>query len=165
MGIHLHGNYHKLYQYKPHLQNDGDDLGSPPAMELLQYLKPSFWFSAHLHCKFAAVYRHTNNDVTKFLALDKCLPRKRFLQVINVPSGPDPQVLEYDKEWLSIIIATEPYMVYSRSIWMKPELSLPANDVSALLLKFMDDFKIPFNFEPNTDCHAKSTEIDLKKSK
>jgi lariat debranching enzyme len=81
MGIHLHGNYHKLYQYKPHLQNDGDDLGSPPAMELLQYLKPSFWFSAHLHCKFAAVYRHTNNDVTKFLALDKCLPRKRFLQV------------------------------------------------------------------------------------
>jgi hypothetical protein len=43
--------------------------------------------------------------------------------------------------------------------------SLPANDVSALLLKFMDDFKIPFNFEPNTDCHAKSTEIDLKKSK
>jgi lariat debranching enzyme len=122
MGIHLHGNYHKLYQYKPHLQNDGDDLGSPPAMELLQYLKPSFWFSAHLHCKFAAVYRHTNNDVTKFLALDKCLPRKRFLQVINVPSGPDPQVLEYDKEWLSIIIATEPYMVYSRSIWMKPEL-------------------------------------------
>ena len=34
-------------------------LGNPPAMELLQLHRPSFWFSAHLHVKFAAVYYHT----------------------------------------------------------------------------------------------------------
>ena len=57
-------------------------LGNPAAMTILQHLKPQYWFSAHLHVKFAAVYHHHDNDsITKFLALDKCLPGRRFLQV------------------------------------------------------------------------------------
>ncbi len=64
-------------------QAERGELGSPPAMELLQYLRPSYWFAAHLHCKFAAAYRH-DDGITKFLALDKCLPRGGYLQVMII---------------------------------------------------------------------------------
>ncbi|PPR89948.1 hypothetical protein GOBAR_AA30744 [Gossypium barbadense] len=55
--------------------------GSKPAAQLLEKLKPSYWFSAHLHCKFTALVEHEEGgQVTKFLALDKCLPGLKFLQ-------------------------------------------------------------------------------------
>ncbi|EST06378.1 Phosphoesterase domain protein [Kalmanozyma brasiliensis GHG001] len=49
-----------LIQKKPYFKDEieASTLGSPPAMELLQLLKPSFWFSAHLHVRFAAIYTH-----------------------------------------------------------------------------------------------------------
>lgn len=33
-------------------------MGSPPLLNLLQTVKPDYWFSAHLHVKFAAVFEH-----------------------------------------------------------------------------------------------------------
>lgn len=59
-------------------------LGSPPLQTLLRSMRPKYWFAAHLHCFFPAIVHHEENDSnTKFLALDKCLPRRKFLQVCN----------------------------------------------------------------------------------
>ena len=95
------------------MQIEDGSLGSPPAEQILRELRPSHWFSAHLHVKYAAVVPHhpqqqtphgrvakrknpcesnsspaesgeesnASRTFTKFLALDKCLPRRGFLQV------------------------------------------------------------------------------------
>ena len=48
------------------------------------------------------------NKRTQFLALDKCLPNRKFLQILEVdplsaPSTHDLPQLTYDKEWLAIL--------------------------------------------------------------
>lgn len=133
-----------LHLFVALIQAERGDLGSPANEEILNALQPRYWFSAHLHCKFAAVVPHGQRaaapaaaggggggsgaagapgapgfqlpgvpggvggagggggpgaagaraqgagvetqgqgqqHVTRFLALDKCLPGRQFLQV------------------------------------------------------------------------------------
>ncbi len=58
-----------------------NSLGSPPADELLRKLQPAYWFAGHMHVKFPALVPHPSGAATRFLALDKCLPGRGFLQV------------------------------------------------------------------------------------
>ncbi|ORY44385.1 hypothetical protein BCR33DRAFT_753782 [Rhizoclosmatium globosum] len=121
-------------------------LGSEVSERLLHLLKPRFWFSAHLHVKFAAL----------FLALDKCMPRRDFLQILNITplaeegksndekDGAEPEVqstevdaaaetnsdekpvprvidISYDEEWLAIVRATDKYMSFD----VNPKINYP----------------------------------------
>lgn len=82
---------------------------------MLYHLKPKYWFAAHLHTKFAAVVPHKSTDdsddsvseSTKFLALDKCLPQRRFLQILDIQHDSSKTIdIEYDLEWLTILHLT-----------------------------------------------------------
>lgn len=116
-GIVLHGNKQELLRRKPFLRAEVEEhaLGSRPGMQLLQKLKPRFWFSAHMHVKFAAVVNHPDGaGSTKFLALDKCLPGRDFLQVLEVPGSGEPLEFQFDEEWLAITRAYHPYLPLTR---------------------------------------------------
>ncbi|EGG19625.1 Debranching enzyme [Cavenderia fasciculata] len=128
-GIINYGDKQRLYRMKKHLAQDGDLLGSPPNMQILKTLCPRYWFSAHLHVKWGAVYPHPNGPTTetsepkttKFLALDKVLPDRDFLQILDIDpsttttttttsqqSSPSSSPkLVYDAQWLCILNKTK----------------------------------------------------------
>jgi lariat debranching enzyme len=213
-GMEWKGDYKQLFRWKPDFEQEAKDgtLGSVAATTVLERLRPAYWFSAHMHCKFAGLWAHADtasvqrdgsqikndlksaknteeidlddldsvpaaapkndeeidldmddeeppsaaeaettdtgvpssangtsevpqdvrdllpasfarprfepvpslpfpaditNKTTKFLALDKCLPKRSFLQLVEIaPHTPTslqrPYKLEYDQEWLAI---------------------------------------------------------------
>ncbi|KAJ3322570.1 lariat debranching enzyme [Boothiomyces sp. JEL0866] len=130
-GIAKHGNLQELLKWKSFLKKeiDNNTLGSPPLLELLKKLRPKYWFSAHLHVKYAATFVHEqeteNNpdeldlDVsdeeeeigapklpksTKFLSLDKCLPNRGYLEIVEIPvDSLAEKKITFDREWLAIV--------------------------------------------------------------
>lgn len=145
-GVHQFGNVNELLRRKPFFKEDLENgvLGSKPAAEVLRTLGPRYWFSAHLHTKFAALLPFTGDGSddgddnidcgnkggaddgsgrrrsTRFLALDKCLPKRDFLQILDIEEGVgslpgeerDPAAttvpdLYHDPEWLAILRSTD----------------------------------------------------------
>ncbi|XP_053979133.1 lariat debranching enzyme [Hylaeus anthracinus] len=157
-GITKYGNENMLLKGKPFFKNDIENnmLGSPPSMELLEYHYPSYWFSAHLHCKFAAlVPEKEGTRVTKFLALDKCLPKRKFLQILELEHDPKLSLKpQYDLEWLTILHLTNHllsvksgihYMPgqYGNSRWI---FTPTAEEKANILKRFNHELEVPLNF-------------------
>lgn len=71
--------------YKPFLKKEIDSrkFGSAPLLRILEVAKPNYWFSAHMHVKYAALFPHPLEKYTHFLSLDKCLPKRSCLQVLE----------------------------------------------------------------------------------
>ena len=160
-GVTDHGDVARLLRYKKHFADDisQDRLGSPPARDIMDSLKPRFWFSAHLHCKFAAVIPHEGSDVTtKFLALDKCLPRRQFLQLVNIGAEigeEDTVALKYCPQWLAILRSTNHLLSVERKSRYTPgpgsseryDFRPTEEEVSSVKAVLKDDLEVPLNFE------------------
>ncbi|XP_006010577.1 lariat debranching enzyme isoform X2 [Latimeria chalumnae] len=163
--IYHYGNKNQLLKKKSFLRHEVETntLGSPAASELLQHLKPSYWFSAHLHVKFAALMQHQEKDqkgqvpkATKFLALDKCLPHRDFLQIVEVEHDPNASDnLEYDLEWLAVLRATNDLINVTPKTWNMPEnnglyskwdYSVAEEAIKEVVEDLGHELRIPTNF-------------------
>uniref|UniRef100_A0A673AUF6 Lariat debranching enzyme C-terminal domain-containing protein n=1 Tax=Sphaeramia orbicularis TaxID=375764 RepID=A0A673AUF6_9TELE len=162
-GIYHYGSTGELLRKKKFLRQEveSNTLGSPAAEELLAHLQPNYWFSAHLHVKFAALMQHSPKSnasprVTKFLSLDKCLPYREFLQIVDVPerSGSS-EGLEYDPEWLAILKATNSLQRTTPHPWNPPEnnglherwdFTASEEDMMQVIEDLSGELAIPDNF-------------------
>ncbi|KAJ5953260.1 hypothetical protein N7454_000156 [Penicillium verhagenii] len=61
------GDCETLFRKKKHLRDDSmhGRLGSPAAREVLDRLRPAYWFSAHLHTRFALTMGHSGKQLEK----------------------------------------------------------------------------------------------------
>lgn len=68
------GDYKKLFADRPNFFESVrvDNLGSPPAEQVMNLLRPKYWFSGHMHIKYSAVVEHEDTiaeDIFKDLTI------------------------------------------------------------------------------------------------
>lgn len=74
-GMEWKGNHRQLFKFKPYFEQEAKDgtLGSVAATKVLERLRPPYWFSAHMHAKYSAIWKHEDGrtaSVAKSQATD-----------------------------------------------------------------------------------------------
>lgn len=190
-GIWNHGSLPNLLSAKPFLKSEitNNSFGNPAAADLLNHLQPAHWFSAHIHLKFPALVKHPDSGKeTRFLALDKALPRRDFIQILDIPVSSSPEFkansfmpeapsaegkpnefpILLDPEWLTIL----------QSDSKEPGRETPVSDeeinhaVEALRTKTVKSFVMPVShfektasvFNPSQRHSPAPTQLSLQAS-
>jgi lariat debranching enzyme len=98
LGIEQYGDTQRLIQQKPYFKQEieRNDLGSIPNREILDTIRPQYWFAAHLHVKFQAtvVWADTsssNNAMKKTKTNDTGIDSIQHLSPPGQPPPPQQQ--------------------------------------------------------------------------
>jgi lariat debranching enzyme len=162
-GIAKFGDVNALLRRKAFLRSEIEDgsLGSPVSAHLLSALRPKHWFSAHLHTKFSALVHHAEGESTRFLSLDKCLPGRQFLQVVEFPYASQcPKEFCYDPEWLGVLRETHNLLSLSRHPAPLPQPFAVKQETLSKVKSILDargGTRIPANFEMTAPPHFGGT--------
>ncbi|EJD76242.1 hypothetical protein LOAG_16772 [Loa loa] len=171
-GITDYGDVKQLLRLKPYFEEDlkKNAIGNPATMTLLHVLKPRYWLAAHMHCLFAALVPHPNkndreNDFepTRFLSLDKPLPRRHFLQALEFDVDQNVSLnLSYDPTWLAILRATNAltsvdknniYMPSQHTCNERWDFRPTEEELTKVDEIYGGDFTVPMNFKMTARPH------------
>ncbi|KAF9327271.1 lariat debranching enzyme, partial [Podila minutissima] len=96
---------------------------------------------------------------TQFLALDKCEPKRQFLEIIDLPHIEGPVEFKYDEEWLAIVRTLDQYLSLEhrqkqplQGQALKDTLDLNREWVKTNITQ-KQGLAIPHNFEPTAPSH------------
>ena len=106
-----------FYKEYPHARKyvENNEVGVAPYFELCKKLKPRNWFAGHMHVKLKSLFKHSNNEETSFLALDKPIEGRKFIDFLEFPCDENAKKeLSFDVEWLSILKSTHSLYSFSR---------------------------------------------------
>ena len=151
-----------MFQFRDEIASN--TLGSQPAETLLHDLKPKHWFAAHLHVKFCATVQHDEERTTQFMALDKCLPRRKYLELVEIPHNSELSLdLCFDPQWLAILKSTNHLLSVSSSFNYMPgpqstsgerwDFSPTEEEMIEIKKIFSDGFQIPQNFTATVEVY------------
>jgi lariat debranching enzyme len=103
-----------VHPQKPQLVQEKDSVPDSVRAQLpVSFIKPASRPALNSHETLNPTPPEIGNKTTHFLALDKCLPGRKFLQILSIdpinqsvstssPISNPPYQLSYDKEWLAI---------------------------------------------------------------
>ncbi|CAI4230015.1 unnamed protein product [Auanema sp. JU1783] len=162
-GITDFGNVNNLLRFKPHFAEDieANKLGNPGTMMLLYDIKPCYWFAGHLHAYFPALVPHAAKnegerpDPTRFLALDKPIPRRHFVHTVELEVDANATTdLKYDSNWIAILKSTDHLtstdykQTYLPSSHSNERFDFRPTDEELSIMETYGDLTIPKNFRP-----------------
>lgn len=109
-------------------------------------------------------------EFTSFLALDKCLNRRRYLEFVDIASDEASKDLglEYDLEWLAILRATDSYVsAQEYPVRQAPQPHVIMNyddhvetEKDKVRMLFNCDFKVPNNFSITLPLNSQGKDAD-----
>ncbi|CAF9903624.1 MAG: hypothetical protein GOMPHAMPRED_000442 [Gomphillus americanus] len=90
------GDWKDLFRRKAHFEADARNgtLGSIAAKEVLERLRPRYWFSAHMHVRFTALVKHNVDHLNPSSSPNQQYPQVVNLHAIDLDIGEDEAVVQ-----------------------------------------------------------------------
>ncbi|KAI1210793.1 lariat debranching enzyme, C-terminal domain-containing protein [Annulohypoxylon truncatum] len=98
--IENYGNAATLFKWKPDFRKESLDgsLGNPAAAYVMDRLRPAYWFSAHMHCKYPAVKTYKDPSKAELAKMKKEQEEQKAAAAASEEATANPDEIDLDMD-------------------------------------------------------------------